>query len=190
MKITGLDLSLTGTGIFILDGERTEGLQINTNPKKFPNLIERVEYIADAIIQNIKNHDGVDLVIMEDYFVGKNSQTVIQLSALGTMVRYKLLENGIGYLAVMPTQIKKFETGSGTAHKDNMLKSVYKNHGYDIDSNNIADACAMAFLGKAYLDYKNGQIEKLSKQKIQVLKKIVKQRQIIQPYKEKGETKG
>jgi len=26
MKITGLDLSLTGTGIFILDGERTEGL--------------------------------------------------------------------------------------------------------------------------------------------------------------------
>lgn len=122
---------------------------------------------------------------MQDYFVGKNCQTVIQLSVLGTIVRYKLLNNGIGYLAVAPTQIKKFETGNGAAHKDNMLKIVFKNHGLDTESNNIADACAIAYLGKSYLQYmQKHQKDKLKKYELQVLKKIQKQREIMNPYKE------
>ena len=122
---------------------------------------------------------------MEDYFVGQNCQTVIQLAVLGTIVRYVLLENNIGYLAVMPTQIKKFETGSGNAHKDNMLKSVYKNHGFDIESNNTADACAIAYLGEAYLKFNEGNKDFL-KYQLEVLKKIVKEREIVKPYKQKG----
>lgn len=181
-KVIGLDLSLTGTGWFVIDNDKVEYGQLKTTPKKFPNIIERVEYIANFIVNKIKEHNGVDLVIMEDYFVGQNCQTVIQLAVLGTIVRYILLENGIGFLAVMPTQIKKFETGSGNAHKDNMLKSVYKNHGFDIESNNTADACATAYLGEAYLRFLDGESDFL-KYQIEVLKKIKKEREIIQPYK-------
>ena len=184
-KIIGLDLSLSSTGWFVIDQDIQYG-QLKTNPKKFSNPIERVEYIADFILEKIKSHDGVDLVIMQDYFVGQQSQTVIKLAMLGTIVRYKLLQNNIGFLTVMPTQIKKFETGKGNGHKDNILKSVYKKHGHDIQSNNTADACAIAYLGKAYLEYLQGK-KQFAKYQIQVLKKIVKQREIIKPYKTKGE---
>lgn len=186
-KIIGLDLSLTSTGWYIID-ESIQFGEIKTNPKKFPNLIERVQYIADTLIQKIEEHGGVDLVVMQDYFVGKNCQTVIQLSVLGTIVRYKMLKNGYSYLTVAPTQIKKYSTGSGTAHKDNMLKVVFKNYGLDTESNNIADACAIAYLGNTYLEYvQKGQKEKLKKYEIQVLKKIVKQRQVVKPYGGKNE---
>ena len=188
MKIIGLDLSLTGTGWFVIDPNNTQFGELKTTPKMFPNIIERVEYIANFIVKKIKEHNGVDLVIMEDYFVGQNCQTVIQLAVLGTIVRYILLENDIGFLAVMPTQIKKFETGSGNAHKDNMLKSVYKNHGFDIESNNTADACATAYLGKAYLEFIGGKTDFIKTQK-EVLKKIVKEREIVKPYKQKGKEK-
>lgn len=188
-KIIGLDLSLTSTGWYVID-ENNQCGQIKTSPKKFNNIMQRVQHISDVILQKIKEHGGVDLVIMQDYFVGKNCQTVIQLSVLGTIVRYKLLKNGIGYLAVAPTQIKKYSTGSGTAHKDNMLKIVFKNYGLDTESNNIADACAIAYLGKSYLQFvQNGQKSNdFKKYELQVLKKIVKQREIIMPY-DKGEMK-
>ena len=180
-KVIGLDLSLTATGWFLLDDNKQHG-EIKTNPKKFSSLIQRCQYIANFIIEKIKEHNGVDLVIMQDYFVGQNSQTVIQLAVLGTIVRYKLLQNNIGYLAIMPTQIKKFETGNGNAKKDNMLKSVFKNHGLDVQSNNTADACAIAYLGQAYLNYLDGN-KNFHKYQLDVLKKIEKQRQIVKPYK-------
>lgn len=185
-KIIGLDLSLSSTGWFIIDQQVQYG-QLKTTPKQFKNPIERVEYIADYLINKIKEHDGVDLVIMQDYFVGQQSETVIKLAMLGTIVRYKLLENNIGYLTVMPTQIKKFQTGKGNGHKDNILKSVYKKHGYDIQSNNTADACAIAFLGQAYLEYTIDSKKDFTKYELQVLKKIVKEREITKPYKNKGE---
>ena len=60
-------------------------------------------------------------------------------------------------MAFAPTQVKKFETGSGVAPKDNMLKSVFKKHGFDTTSNNVADACAIAYLGKGYYEWMNGR---------------------------------
>lgn len=184
--IVGLDLSLTSTGWFIIDKDKKEYGEIKTNPKKFTNIIERCEYIADTIIEKIKKLNKVDLIIMEDYFSGTNSQTVILLATLGTIVRYKLLENNLSYITVMPTQIKKYETGNGNAHKDNILKSIFKNHQVDVQSNNIADACAIAYLGLGYLEYQQGS-KQFSKYQIEVLKKVVKDRSIVEPYKNKGE---
>lgn len=187
-KIIGLDLSLSSTGWFVID-ENIQYGELKTTPQKFPNPIQRVQYIADFILKKIEEHKGVDLVIMQDYFVGQQSQTVIKLAMLGTIVRYKLLQNNIGFLTVMPTQIKKFETGKGNGHKDNILKSVYKKHGFDIESNNTADACAIAYLGKAYLEYKDDGKKDFAKYQLEVLKKIIKQRQVTMPYKNKGEEK-
>lgn len=182
----GLDLSLSATGYFIIkeNGEYDCG-EIKTKPNQFSCSIERVEYIADEIIKKIKDYK-VKFILLEDYFTGQQQGTVIQLAVLGTIVRYKLLENGYSFLTVAPTQIKKFTTGKGNVPKDNMLKSVFKNYHFDTSSNNIADACAIAYLGKAYYEFINGRNDFL-KYELEVLKKVKKDRQVIKPYKTKQE---
>lgn len=118
---------------------------------------------------------------MEDYFSGQQPNSVIKLAILGTIVRCRLLDNGYRYMAFAPTQVKKFETGSGTSPKDNMLKSVFKKHGFDTNSNNVADACAIAYLGKGYYEWLNGRRDFL-KYEVEVLKKVEKERKITNPY--------
>lgn len=175
MSYLGLDLSLTGTGFFLLkDNGENISCEIKTKPNDFPSLIRRVKFIADKIVDKIKD-EKIDLVLLEDYFIGNGSSgsTIKSLACLGTIVRDRLLQNGYSYIAVKPSQIKKFETGSGNAQKDNMLKDVFKHHGFDTSSNNIADACAMAYMCKSYSDFKKGNSENLLKYQIDVLKNIL-----------------
>lgn len=169
----GLDLSLTGTGFFLLKEDGTSiSCEIKTKPGDFSSLIRRVKFIAEKILEKIGD-EPIELVLLEDYFIGVGSSgsTIKSLACLGTIVRDRLLANGFSYLACKPSQIKKFETGSGTAQKDNMLKDVFKHHGFDTSSNNIADACAMAYMCKGYVENLKGKGEFTKFQK-EVLKGI------------------
>lgn len=178
----GLDLSLTATGFYVIRSDGTNDfMEIKTKPNEFSNEIARVDHVADVIIEKIKNYN-IEFIAMEDFFSGQQAMSVIKLAILGSIVRYRLLNDGYSYLAFAPTQIKKFETGSGNAPKDNMIKSVFKKHDFDTNSNNIADACATAYLGKAYSEYKKGKKD-FTKYELEVLKKIDKERKIITPYK-------
>ena len=188
MIVAGLDLSLTATGYyFIKDNKELDLGEIKTKPHVYPTVIERCDVIACLLMQKIELHKP-DIIVMEDYFSGQHAGTVIQLAALGTIVRLRLLDAGKSFLAVAPTQIKKFEMGSGGAKKDNMLKSVFQKHGMDSNSNNIADACAIAYLGQAYYQYLFEQKEDFTKYELEVLKKIKQERTITSPYKtQKGD---
>ena len=177
----GLDLSLSATGFYLIKESGNDYTEIRTKPADFSCDIARVEYIADCILERLKGYD-ISFVMLEDYFTGQQPGTVIQLAVLGTVVRYKLLTNGYSYLAVAPTQIKKYATGKGNAPKDNMLKAVFKNYDFDTNSNNIADACAIAHLNKSYSEFLNGKKDFL-KYELEVLKKINKERKIVSPYK-------
>lgn len=177
----GLDLSLTHTGFYLIkDGGADEYCEIKTKPDGWLNDIQRVDYIASQILNKIKNIN-IDFIAMEDYFSGQQAGSVIKLAILGTVVRTRLLDSKYSYMAFAPTQIKKFETGSGVAPKDNMLKSVFKKHNLDTNSNNIADACAIAHLGKAYVEWQSGKRDFL-KYEEEILKKVSKERSIVTPY--------
>ena len=179
----GLDLSLTATGFYMINGSggKDEYFEINTKPDDFQDDIERSDYIAHQIIKCIRQNEGYKFIALEDYFTGKQPQSVIKLATLGTVVRTRLLDNEYPYIAFVTSQIKKFETGKGVAPKDNMLKSVYKRHNLDTSSNNIADACAIAHLGKAYYEWQAGRRDFL-KYETEVLKKISSERKQILPY--------
>ena len=182
MNFLGLDLSLTATGFYLIkDGGKDEYFEINTKPDDFPNDIERSDYIANKIVECIRG-ENITLIAMEDYFTGKQPQSVIKLATLGTVVRMRLLDSGYPYITFAVSQIKKFETGKGVAPKDNMLKSVYKRHNLDTASNNIADACAIAHLGRAYYEWQAGRRDFL-KYETEVLKKVEEDRELVQTYK-------
>ena len=181
MNFLGLDLSLTATGFYLIsEGVKKAAFEINTSPNDFQSDIERADHIVNFIIDKIKGIP-IELIAIEDYFSGKQPQSVIKLAILGTMVRSRLMDAGYKIMAFAPTQIKKFETGSGIAPKDTMLKSVFKKHGFDTNSNNVADACAIAYIGKGYYEYINGN-KNFLKYEIEVLKKVVKERKILTAY--------
>lgn len=182
MNFLGLDLSLTSTGFYLIrDGGKDEYCEICTKPDDFCDDIGRSDHIAQAIIDRIKD-ENITFIALEDYFTGKQPQSVIKLATLGTVVRIRLMDAGYTFMPFVTSQIKKFETGSGVAPKDNMLKSVFKKHGLDTSSNNIADACAIAYVGRAYYEWTAGRRDFLSYE-TEVLKKISKERKPIQPYK-------
>ncbi len=183
MNFIGLDLSLTATGFYaIKDGGDDEYFEINTKPDDFVDDIERSDYIANMIVSKLNGIGNVTFIALEDYFTGKQPQSVIKLATLGTVVRIRLMDNGYSFMPFVTSQIKKFETGSGVAPKDNMLKSVFKKHNLDTTSNNIADACAIAHIGRAYYEWEAGRRDFLAYE-TEVLKKISKERKPINPYK-------
>lgn len=166
----GIDPSLTGTGIFVLyeDG-RNVSCEISTDPKKHPHSLERVDYISQKVVKLINKHKPVS-ILMEDYFNGRQAGTVIKLAELGTMLRTRVLENGNQFLTAKPSQIKKFVTGKGNCGKELILKCVYKKWAVDVSSNNIADACGMAYMCRAIYNSFNNVSQELLKYELEVLK--------------------
>lgn len=181
MNFLGLDLSFTATGFYLIkeDGNNVS-FEINTKPHEYPDDLSRSEHIAEYIISQIKDVP-LEFIALEDYFAGQQASSVLKLAILGTVIRCVLLKHGYPYIAFSPTQIKKFETGSGIAPKDTMLKSVFKKHGFDTMSNNVADACAIAYMGKGYYEWKQGKRDFL-KYEAEVLKNAIKDRIIVYPY--------
>ncbi len=182
MNYLGLDLSLTATGFYLIrEGGKDEYFEINTKPEMFQDDIERSDYIARMILEKIKGVE-ISFIAVEDYFTGKQAQSVIKLATLGTVVRTRLLDAGYPYMAFAVAQIKKFESGAGNSPKDNMLKSVFKKHGLDTSSNNIADACAIAHIGKGYCEWMSGRRDFLAYE-TEVMKKVAADKKPILPYK-------
>lgn len=181
MNFLGLDLSLTATGFYLIkDGGKDIYFEINTKQGDFQDDIERSDYIANKIIENIKG-ENITFIALEDYFTGKQPQSVIKLATLGTIVRCRLLDAGYSFMPFVTSQVKKFETGKGNVPKDNVMKSVFKKHDIDTSSNNIADACAIAHIGRGYYEWQAGRRDFLTYE-TEVLKKISSERKVIVPY--------
>lgn len=174
----GLDLSLTGTGVAIVDGEKLWHEEIKTGPHDFKNSMERVLHIANHIVATMKEKKP-ELICIEDYFTGKNLGVIIQLCELGTMVRYRLMQEGFTYITATPTQVKKFCHGKGAGGKELVLKGVYKKWGIDVSSNNIADACVLAHVCRAIYNMKNGLPQSLAAYEKEVVDKVLKERQFM-----------
>ena len=174
----GLDLSLTGTGIFVLRGAIMRWREIATKPADFAHSLVRVEYIANEVVDYV-NKFKPDFIVVEDYFTGRNPRAIIQLCELGTIVRYKLLKSGHPLLVVAPTQLKKFVLGKGSGPKELILKGVFKKWGVDVNSNNLADACTLAYLARAIYNEQHGIPQTLLKYEEDVVKKIMSTRQVL-----------
>ena len=181
----GLDLSLTASGVCILGDENgtpsvVMGKEIKTKPDQFPHLLARCDYISDEVMKIVKGVNS-DFIIMEDFFTGQQPGTVISLACVGTLVRYKLMKSGYNFFTVAPTQLKKFVTGKGVGRKDVMIKYVFQRFGYDTNSNNVCDACGLAYFGRAIWHKMNERDIKLLAYEDEMVKKVIKERQLYTP---------
>lgn len=146
MHYIGLDLSMTNTGLVVLDDKAQTVVEVCLKSKPGGCRYARIEGMLGAVQRNIPQ-EGVFMV--EGYAFGAKGQ-VFDIAEMCGVIKYHI--NRVWYTdpifyQVPPTVLKQFVTGKGTAGKELMLKEVYKKYGKDYADNNIADAYGLAMMG-------------------------------------------
>lgn len=90
---------------------------------KFRNLFVLVGTLSMTLNIIMKIYE-VDRVVMEGVSYGSVSgSALVDLAFLNAMIRMKLVEKGLKYYIVAPTEVKKWAVGNGSAEKDVMIMS-------------------------------------------------------------------
>lgn len=132
MKLVGLDLSLTSTGVSS-DGKT---LAISSKLKETERLID-IRNQLDVLIGDV----GVEGAVIEGYaFSARNSQAH-KIGELGGVVRVLLHERNIPFVNVPPTNRAKFATGRGNASKAEVISAVSARTGLIWSGKSADDEC-------------------------------------------------
>lgn len=132
VKVVGLDLSITGTGV----AHTVEGAVCT-------HLIKTRDKDRDARLVQIQNEvriyaEGAELALIEA--PTPRSPSSVTSGMVQGAVRIVLLELGIPYGTLMPASLKKYATGKGTGDKVPMAIAALKRAGLEFPDDNQCDA--------------------------------------------------
>lgn len=133
-RVTGLDLSLTATGIATAAGT------FLVKPKT-----SGVERLNEFYGRALALAPGADIAVIESYSFGSRYGREA-MGALGGVVRLALYKERVPFVVVPPNCLKKFATGRGDASKDKMLAAAVR-FCPEIEDNNEADAWWLRQMG-------------------------------------------
>ena len=148
--ILSFDLSLTSTGWCVAaDGAVREYGLIEGKHDEVKRLIYNRNRVCDKI-----DTTKPDLVVFEDLAWSKNEAYAKEIAGMAYMIRAELVSDGTPYIVVAANSLKKFACGSGGSKKtpvkkEHVLKFCATRFGHDVDSNDIADAIILAYIGMA-----------------------------------------
>ncbi len=132
MRIAGIDAGLGCTGVAIYDTTVKDFIVIekikSSIKKATPNTQRRIEAIVDRISALLFWND-VDVVVIEDIFVGKKKQlsAIIPAARLRGGIEQMVLAQGYSGLYVMTTsQMKKQISGKGNNGKEACHMAIKK----------------------------------------------------------------
>lgn len=150
-KFIGLDLSLTSTGVcsFITNPVALITRVIKTSNKL--TYAQRYNKIIESILSEY-SISTITSTFIEGYSFGSfgKSSSMSYLIELGGILKFKLYREGINYVIVPPTLLKKFISGKGTSKKEDIKLHIYKKYGQEFESSDAADAYALVAMGVAY----------------------------------------
>lgn len=156
MKSVGLDLSITGTGIAIINnGKKIYSTVIKSKPAGDRPIdeLKRVRNIVDTIEESVRRHlpGSPDIVVIENLAFMAQGNTLTKLSGLNYLVRDMCYKNGWPFALIAPLTLKKFVTGIGKGDKDAMIAGIRERWGEVFLDDNEADAYALAQSGQSLL---------------------------------------
>ena len=158
MKIIGLDLSLTGTGVAVVGGDdwprvlsvstiRSTGTKDATLRERRLRL-DRIEREVLTIVEGVKP----GLVVIEQPAYGATTGHHHDRSGLWWRIVSVIDDLYADVAEVTPTTLKKYITGRGNAGKDEVLLAVARRFpGADVNNNNEADSLVLAAMGADHL---------------------------------------
>jgi Holliday junction resolvasome RuvABC endonuclease subunit len=138
VRLTGLDLSITATGVCHTEDSPT----MDESPRGCWHLIKTKGTRDDRLVV-IRNQvreyvAGSDLVLIEGYLNASKSAGITGM--VHGAVRLMLLEEGIPYATIPPSSLKKYATGRGNADKRDMSVAAYKRAALEFTDDNTCDA--------------------------------------------------
>jgi crossover junction endodeoxyribonuclease RuvC len=157
-SVAGLDLSLTSTGIAVIDGPNVATFRITSKGTKTDTVAQRAQRLidlTDRITECIPV--DVDLIVLEAPSLGQARQAGEHLRAgLWWYLVAWLSQMGDDRLVVEvpPANLKRYATGRGNSPKDQVLAAVVKRYSrIEITGNDIADAVVLAAMGARRLGF-------------------------------------
>jgi len=103
----------------------------------------RLQLIAESVAETLAVWQPA-FAAVEAYAYVKNVDAFVRLVEVGTVIRGVLYKQGISWVEVPPTVLKKWTTGVGNAKKDHMAFSVRQRWQFSSLSHDIIDAYALA----------------------------------------------
>lgn len=160
-RVAGVDLSLTSTGVAILDTvTRVVTLHTITSRPTKPkdatssvhDRVTRLRGIWTALCLNGPLDDELDLAVIEAPSYGSSNGGKHERSGLWWAVATAMYETVGAVAEVSPSQRMKYATGSGAADKDKVLAAVIRRYvDVEVSGNDTADALVLAAMGARYL---------------------------------------
>lgn len=152
--IVGVDMSLTGTGVAMLDDGTMTTTRVESTGHTNDSLNKRFErqtILTDRVLELCR---GADFVVIETLFTAKNAGALIDRAGLWWRIIGSLTMWSIPVVPVTGSQGKKFLTGSGNADKGTMVRWAGKLWPEWVPSSKSkiedeADAIALASIGLA-----------------------------------------
>lgn len=158
--VVGLDLSLTSTGVAIVDNTgpdlRIQLHRVRSAGREDATLDQRrtrLREITDEITRQIHAalFDDPDLVVIEGPSYNQHAQRG-QHDRSGLWWTVVAGLSNYGPLAEVPPTLRaKYATGRGNAHKDAVLAATVHRYPVEITGNDTADALILAAMGARHL---------------------------------------
>lgn len=150
MRVVGLDLSLTGTGVAAANAVATLKPPVSLMPSKKNPITEhmRLRYVRERVLKFVQENEG-QLVVVEGLAYSSNTGKATERAGLWWLVNMALWESEIPAAVVAPTTRAMYATGRGNADKEAVFVETLKRYGhlFDIKNNNEADAVILYAMG-------------------------------------------
>jgi len=144
LRVGGLDLSLTSTGLARIDGERlTTWVHKPSTLRGF----ERLESIIETTLSYLADRD---VIAVEGLSFGAKGSAMLDLAGLRAVVTLELHRAGLTVADVPPAVVKKYATGVGGADKFAVYAQAVKRLGGEFVGDDAADAAWLAHMAADY----------------------------------------
>jgi Holliday junction resolvasome RuvABC endonuclease subunit len=148
MWYLGIDTSLTGTGVALVNTTTAEVRTFTIRPPKDFRGGIRLNFIHGELERLIPASYFIYRACVEGYAYGGLGK-LAELAEVGGVARLFLASRGIDYKVVAPAALKKYITGDSAAEKSDVILAVNTRYGSKLTDDNQADALALADIAKS-----------------------------------------
>lgn len=157
-RIAGLDLSLTSTGVALVErGHPPQSVALGSEGKAtatLPQRHRRLTLLADKIIDATTLQGPPDLVVIEAPAYSRGTGHMHDRSGLWWLVVSRILTLGYPLIEVGPNLRAKYATGKGNAGKAAVMIAVTRRYpDCDFTTDDEADALVLAAIGSRLLGH-------------------------------------
>lgn len=157
--VVGLDPSLSGTGVSVLDETGTlVEMSVISSPAQGTKVADRISRFSKLIVpvMEIIDRRRPVVVCIEGYSMGSNMPGTLDRVEYGGLLRWSLITAGFPVHEVGPLTLKKFATGKGAGDKTAVIAHLTQRYGVICRSDNEYDAYALSRIAMQIAGFEPG----------------------------------